>query len=246
MSLLLRPFLPAARPAPAGTVLCACGPTAHRRFAERLAARYGARRNFLPPAGFAWRRPRPFGDLGRVLKIGLTLHFATSSFRLAGPGNPVHRAALPPFRSAFPVPEPVRTVIQTVTRSHWIERFTLSQPGTNRLEHHAFVLRQAVAVPVHPAAASVRRSTAAPACRRLELVLRREPVSTPAPGARTPPFGPAAQVVAADPRRPPWPPAPGSAGDWNLTPAALNRLTDEVVRSIDRRLLSYRERMGGV
>lgn len=246
MSLLPRPFLLAARPAPAGTVLCACGPTAHRRFAERLAARYGARRNFLLPAGFAWRRPRPFGDPSRVLKIGLTLRFATSSFRFAVPDSSAYYAAVPPLRPAFPVPGPVRTVIQTVTRSHRIERFILSRPGTNHLEHHVFVPRQAVATPIRAIATPIRRSVAAPACRRLELVLRRETVPTPAAEARTPSFGSAIHAVATDPRRPPWLSAPGFSGDWNLTPAALNRLTDEVVRSIDRRLLSYRERMGGV
>jgi len=86
------------------------------------------------------------------------------------------------------------------------------------------------------------------AARSVEMVTRRPPApppaTTPEPKPSFPPTLRAPAQVWAMPSPPPRPGAP--ATPIPLSPAELGRLTDQVVRAIDRRVVATRERQGRI
>jgi hypothetical protein len=211
----------------------------HRTFVARLRNRReeGAR---TPPIGRVLRR-----SMQRVLqRVRMPLHFALNVFqRASAPWNPPRPVVAPPSPAAAPV--------VTRERSYWMTRVV------ERASHVLHVRLSQMLVTVAPPALAVAASTA-PSPRvlmtqrverqtlfpRVTQVVVRAPAAPPVrddAALHAPP-----QVV--EPHSAPRRSAPHTVAIVapELPPAELSRVTDHVIQQLDRRVLSYRERMGQV
>jgi hypothetical protein len=211
----------------------------HREFVARLRNRReeGVR---TPPIGRVLRR-----SMQRVLhRVRTALHFALHVFqRASAPWNPPRPVVAPPSPGAAPV--------VTRERSYRMTRIV------ERASHVLHVRHSHMLVTVAPPAIAVAASTA-PSPRvlmtqrierqtlfpRVTQVVARAPAAPVVRGEAAMHAPP--QVV--EPRSAPRTSAPHTVAIIapTLPPAELSRVTDHVIEQLDRRVLSYRERMGQV
>jgi hypothetical protein len=194
------------------------------------------------PLQLCWLRPRFLVVQTRPLHLQVNLNLSTVS---------THPATLMRTTQVLPreilrlsSPTPGRAPFQPVWPARWQHYLV------ERRQHTLRLLQQSTEVQftqVHQAAPPgpvarqmlllkrlemvVKREAGAPADKRTHEAAQRETVS---------------QTVHWSTLAPARAPAGAAAGGLELTPPLLNRITDEVVRSIDRRMLSYRERMGRI
>jgi hypothetical protein len=212
------------------------------RLAIRLHARYARQRGTVTPLDMILR------GLARLLPgAGAILH-AHVHLRLAVAGAPTtitraHARRVPRHLERVaaravahdrivPRPSPVSAVVldRLTERCVRVDRSEDARPPA--LVAMAAFPREpdaglrAVAPPMTPSTLVVRRSV---------LVVRERETAPPVPET----FAPGTKTSDGLPRAPQ--PAPMTIP---LSPGEIGRLTDEVVRTLDRRVVSYRERMG--
>jgi hypothetical protein len=239
------PFRPVTRP----VIL---GPIIHRRRAPRFSAPAcgGSARAFAcglerRRRAERWTWPAAL-TLRRIARIQ-TMVRRTAQTVIAGPwATHLHptltRTVVRPIVERLAEREVSTTrLLETVLRS--IER-TVQSPG--RIAHILSVKRAdapASVAAAAPAAQAAGQTAPVTYLRAPPMTLLRT-TSVTSPTREAPP---ASEVRVREPpgrRRDDGRPAP-SPTRFELSPGQISRLTDEVVRNIDRRLVSQRERMGG-
>lgn len=196
-----------------------------QRFADRLNRRHalvrawpGAVARVLARTAGVWHRRPP-----RAVRVSAVLEMVVRADgrRASAAGltiGPNARSAAPP-RPAFPMPR------------------TMHEPRVERLLARRDRVERMDAVPV---AGSARRtqpgvtSVTLPVARPVPRVLRRERHEMPAPEPRERDTAPVRST---------WRVGPAPNADL-LTPAQVDRVADQVLQTMDRRLLAYRERRG--
>jgi hypothetical protein len=230
------------RPAP---VRGAPAAIAALRFAQALRRRRLAQVPWLPAAmrllTIRALGTRPVAAMPPALHLSLrpSLRLTILPAPPARPGAALPAPAIPGASAATPTPATVtRLLREAPAHTH------PARPTRNLRELRATILRE-VAVAGRPPGEAPRPAAAAWA-RALPMTLVRQvlpataaaPPQPPAP-CRDAPMDSAPRPL---PRSaiPPWP-----AGELSLPPAQIERLTEEVMRGIDRRFVSLRERLGG-
>lgn len=225
--------------------------TALHARATRLAA-VAARQRLFAERLFGARVPNRLMPIERVMRRAVLLQPVT---RLS-----VHQwmsnAALAPQRAPLERDVRVERAAGTQHTERVLERRGRDTVRTlrERLARHATTLlqRHVAVAPVARALRDAGPGRAAPAAVRPPWLAPRAvpPVRTTvlSAGGRASPArqAPAAEPARRDdapPRLPAWPPGPAAAA-LVLPPQEMTRVTDHVMQQLDRRMVSYRERMG--
>jgi hypothetical protein len=208
---------------------------------ERIAGRYGSRRLAVPPlVAVLLRRQRPSPAI-HILNVtaGIALHRhcwsriqSTEGSELAAATTPISKSYRAAAAERHPLDQSPGAIERIAVREYRRDMFTTDRRSTVR-----HLVQQQTTHDVQP----IWHIN-----QPIEFVLRRsESAAEPRSERRghgpaeTEPIHTAARVVEAGGRH-----AAASTATIPLSPSELSRLTDDVVRAIDRRFTAHRERRG--